>query len=216
MSKEALETLKLDGEIPDLQPTPAEPAPEPIPLVPLEATGPLPVLPMDEAIPVPEGVTPPEEEKGKIVLSPGYLRWIVNFLDELAAFARYIEGLKDTEPSEHEGTLEMIQTRMDRLCLGISHRIVHNREELLGERPKVDPLVEIPLLNMQGWLREISRDLAMSPERPTSWEKCAKELGECVKKSKAAVEYLTQPGMSDAMIVGAEPLRTDEGERLVD
>lgn len=150
--------------------------------------------------------TPAPTGEGQVI--PACTFYAKMMREELSRLSGVMDDIEvaSTIPVEN---LKMVKDSLDRLALRSAHMELRGVSED-GER-RVNMLIETTVSNVLETTRTATRDLALAPDDPRTWESFRKLLGDVSDKAKAMLELMTQPGAGPAIYsVGASSEPSDE------
>lgn len=154
-------------------------------------------------IPADASAAPQEDESGNIVI-PACQRFAQIAADELGRLCDVVAFIATADEFPVEN-IRGLKESLDRLALRAAHLELKGRHDA-GDEGCLELWVETTLANVRAATNAAIRDLDLSPEKPTAWEKFGKDLKEIKDKAESMNKIMVQPGMSAAIQETMKPV----------
>lgn len=138
-----------------------------------------------------EEVSPEGAAKKSI---PACVKFAAIAEEELSRLRSVAESIKNAEVFPVEA-VRGFKSSLDRLALRSAHMEFKGRHDAEDDTGGLNPMVEVTLCNVTAVLNVASRDLALAPEKPLSWETFGKSIKDALDVAKSFYEVISQTGM---------------------
>lgn len=109
-------------------------------------------------------------------------------------------------------SLEQLAEELEEL----SSKARANAAVLRSGSVEANPILLVSRSNIRSQLYAALSELDAAVNTPKAWDGAERRFNECLKVTKAATVLMGQNGMSSALVRPGEPLRTADGQELVE